>query len=106
MDIEGFERSSTQISEHKIVLEEEATIVWQRKYQMHPIYFLLVKQGIDELQEASIIYLVPYNEWVSPNVIVPRKLVNYENVWIIKSGIVSSKSIISFYHYKGYIKWE
>ena len=70
---------------------------------MHPIHFLLVKQGIDELQEASIIYLVLYNEWVSPIVIVPRKLVNYKYVWIIKSKIVSPKRII-LYRYRGYIK--
>lgn len=70
---------------------------------MHPIHFLLVKQGIDELQEASIIYLVLYNEWVSPIVIVPRKLVNYKYVWIIESRIVSPKKII-LYDYRGYIK--
>lgn len=66
---------------------------------MHPIFFLLVKQEIDELQEASIIYLVPYNEWVSPIVVVPRKMVKYEYAWTIGIGILSSKRTITLYHY-------
>lgn len=34
---------------------------------------MLVKEEIDKLLEASIIFPIPYNEWVSPIIVVPKK---------------------------------
>jgi hypothetical protein len=62
-----------EICEHKIVLEEGTTPVQQRQYIMNPKYFLLVKEEMDKLLEVGIIYHIPYNEWVSPIVVVPKK---------------------------------
>ena len=62
-----------EICEHKIILEEGATPVRQRQYRMNPKYSLLVKEEIDKLLEAGIIYPVPYSDWVSPIVVVPKK---------------------------------
>jgi hypothetical protein len=33
----------------------------------------MVKEEIDKLLECGFIYLVPYSEWVSPIVVVPKK---------------------------------
>lgn len=62
-----------EICEHKIILEEIATPVRQRQYIMNPKYPLLVKEEIDKLLEADIIYPVPYSDWVSPIVVVLKK---------------------------------
>jgi transposase InsO family protein len=62
-----------EVCEHKIVLEEGVAPVRQRQYRMNPKYSLLVKEEIDKLLEAGFIYKVPYSEWVSPIVVVPKK---------------------------------
>jgi hypothetical protein len=55
------------------VLEEGVAPVRQRQYRMNPKYYLLVKEEIDKILEAKFIYKVPYSEWVSPIVVVPKK---------------------------------
>ena len=40
---------------------------------MNPKYSLMVKEEIDKLLECGFIFEVPYSEWVSPIVIVPKK---------------------------------
>jgi hypothetical protein len=40
---------------------------------MNPKYSLLVKEEVDKLLEVGIIYPIPYSEWVSPIVVVPKK---------------------------------
>ena len=40
---------------------------------MNPKYSLLVKEEIDKLLECGFIYPIPYSEWVSPIVVVPKK---------------------------------
>ena len=40
---------------------------------MNTKYSLLVKEEIDKLLEAGFINKVPYSEWVSPIVVVPKK---------------------------------
>ena len=62
-----------EVCEHKIVLEEGTAPVIQRQYHMNPKYSLMVKEEIDKLLEAGFIYKVPYSEWVSPIVVVPKK---------------------------------
>ena len=62
-----------EVCQHKIVFEEDAAPVRQRQYCMNPKYSLMVKEEIDKLLEAGYIYKVPYSEWVSPIVVVPKK---------------------------------
>lgn len=59
--------------EHKIVLEEDVTPMRQRQYRMNSKYSLLVKKEIDKLLGVGFIYKVPFSEWVSPIVVVPKK---------------------------------
>ena len=40
---------------------------------MTPKFSLMVKEEIDKLLEAAFIYKVPYGEWVSPIIVVPKK---------------------------------
>jgi hypothetical protein len=63
-----------KICEHHIHLEEVATLVCQRQRRLNPKYSLLVKTEIEKLLEIGFIYPVPYSEWVSPIVIVPKKI--------------------------------
>jgi hypothetical protein len=62
-----------EICQHQIVLESNAKPVRQRQYRMNPKYSLMVKEEIDKLLECGFIYPVPYSEWVSPIVVVPKK---------------------------------
>jgi hypothetical protein len=62
-----------KICQHQIVLEANAKPVRQRQYRMNPKYSLMVKEETDKLLECGFIYPVPYSEWVSPIVVVPKK---------------------------------
>jgi hypothetical protein len=61
------------ICQHQIVLEPNAKPVRQRQYRMNPKYSLIIKEEIYKLLECGFIYPVPYSEWVSPIVVVPKK---------------------------------
>ena len=62
-----------EIAEHRIVLEDDARPIWQRQHRLNPKYSLLVKEELDKLLRVGFIYEVPYSEWVSPIVMVPKK---------------------------------
>jgi hypothetical protein len=62
-----------KICEHHIHLEEGAKPVRQKQRRLNPKYSLLVKKEIEKLLEIGFIYPVPYSEWISPIVIVPKK---------------------------------
>ncbi|OAE26957.1 hypothetical protein AXG93_225s1000 [Marchantia polymorpha subsp. ruderalis] len=59
---------------HWIDLLDDAVPIRQRQYRLNPKYSLLVKEEIDKYLSAGIIYPVLNSEWVSPIVIVPKKL--------------------------------
>ena len=65
---------SPRLGEHKIDLVEGAVPVRQWQYQLNPTYSLMVKKDIDRLLEARFIYPVVNSEWVSPIVVVPKKV--------------------------------
>lgn len=60
--------------EHRIDLMDNAVPVRQRQYRFNPKYSLMVKNEIDKYLSFGIIYPVLSGEWVSPIVIVPKKL--------------------------------
>ncbi|XP_073394981.1 uncharacterized protein [Physcomitrium patens] len=62
-----------EIAEHRIVLEETARPIRQRQHRLNSKYSLLVKEELDKLLRVGFIYEVPYSEWVSPIVMVPKK---------------------------------
>ena len=62
------------LGEHQIDLVNEATPVRQRQYRLNPRYSLMVKEEIDRLLEAGFIYPVSNSEWVSPIVVLPKKM--------------------------------
>ena len=61
------------VCEHRIILEDKVTPVRQRQHRLNPKYSLMVKEELDKLLEVGFIYPVPYSEWVSPIVMVPKK---------------------------------
>ena len=62
------------LSEHRIDLMEGSVPARQRQYWINPKYSLMVKEEIDRLLEAGFIYPVHNSEWVSPIVVVPKKV--------------------------------
>ena len=65
---------SSRLGEHKIDLVKGAIPVRQQQYRLNPRYSLMVKEDIDQLLEARFIYLVVNSEWVSPIMVVPKKI--------------------------------
>ena len=65
---------SPGLGEHKIDLVEGAVSIRQRQYRLNPRYSLMVKEDIDRLLEAGFIYPVVNSEWISPIVVVPKKV--------------------------------
>ena len=65
---------SPNLGEHQIELVDGATPVRQRQYRLNPRYSMLVKEELEKLLEAGFIYPVNNSEWVSPIVIVPKKV--------------------------------
>ena len=63
-----------ELGEHAIDLKEDSIPVRQRQYRLNPKYSLMVKEELDKLLEAGIIYPVNNSEWVSPIVVVPKKV--------------------------------
>jgi hypothetical protein len=62
-----------EICEHQIILEDNVKPIRQRFYRLNPKYSLMVQEEIKKLLECGFIYPIPYSEWVSPIVIVPKK---------------------------------
>ena len=62
-----------EICKHQITLEDNVKPIRQRPYRLNPKYSSMVHEDIKKLLECGFIYPVPYNEWVSPIVIVPKK---------------------------------
>ena len=71
LDLTGI---SPRLGEHRIDLVEGAVPVRQKQYRLNPRYSLMVKEDIDRLLEAGFIYPVVNSEWVSPIVVVPKKV--------------------------------
>ena len=64
----------SKLGEHCIDLIDGSVLIRQRQYRLNPKYSLMVKEEIDRLLEARFIYLVHNSEWVSPIVVVPKKV--------------------------------
>ena len=62
-----------EIDEYRIVLEEDAKPIRQRQDRLNPKYSLMVKEELDKLLRVDFIYVVSYNDWVFPIVMVPNK---------------------------------
>jgi hypothetical protein len=78
-DLEGI---PAELGEHSIDLQEGAVPVRQCQYRLNPRYLLIVKEEIDRLLEVGFIYPVNNSEWVSPIVVVPKKVGADEKVKI------------------------
>jgi hypothetical protein len=70
-DLEGI---PAELWEHSIDLQEGVVPVQQCQYKLNPRYSLMVKEEIDWLLEAGFIYRVNNSEWVSPIVVVSKKV--------------------------------
>ena len=70
-DLQGI---PADLGEHYIDLVDGAVPIRQRQYRLNPKYSLMVKEEIDRLLETGFIYPVNNSEWVSPIVVVPKKV--------------------------------
>ena len=64
------------ICQHIIPLCDDAKPSKQRPYSYNENYAVKIKEEINRLREARFIYKIEHTEWVSPLVVVPRKMAN------------------------------
>ena len=62
------------LGKHHTDLIEGSVPVRQRQYRLNPKYSLMMKEEIDRLSEVGFIYPINNSEWVSPIVVVPKKV--------------------------------
>jgi hypothetical protein len=70
-DLKGIPPKSTQ---HKNELDTIIPLAHQAKYRLNPNYVTLVKQNIDNLLTVGFIEFVKEDTWLSPIVLVPKKM--------------------------------
>ena len=71
LDLKGM---TPELGEHHIDLMDDSVPLRQRQYRLNPRYSLMVKEEIDRLLEAGFIYPINNSEWMSPMVVVPKKV--------------------------------
>jgi hypothetical protein len=76
MDIQKIERDSTIVGQHKIELDPTIPPAHRAKYKENPNYVTTVKQNIDKLLTTGFIQSVEEVIWLSPIIIVPKKMAN------------------------------
>ena len=64
----------SKLGEHRIDLIDGSMPIRQRQDRLNPKYSLMVKEEIDRLLEVGFIYPVHNSDWVSPIVVVPKKV--------------------------------
>lgn len=69
----------TSLGEHQIDFVEGAKSRRQPQSRLNPKYSAMVEEGLDGLLEAWFIYPINNTEWVSPIVVVPKKVEKTEN---------------------------
>ena len=74
MDTFGSSENFARPWEHHIDLINGTALVRQRQYRLNIKYSLMVKEEIDRLLKARIIYPVNNSELVSPIVVVLKKV--------------------------------
>ncbi len=62
-----------EICEHKIELVANVQSIKQRQYRMNPNYTLKVRNGLNKLRDAELIYPIETTQWLFPLVIVLKK---------------------------------
>jgi hypothetical protein len=60
--------------QHRVNQEDGVVPIWQRQHRLNLKYSLKVKEELETLLETGFIYPVKHSEWVSPIVIVPKKV--------------------------------
>ena len=70
---------------HHIYIKEGCKLVWQPQRRMNPTLKDIVKKELQKLLDAGFIYPISDSEWVSPLVLVPKKMVSGGFVSIIGS---------------------
>ncbi|MCO5551659.1 hypothetical protein L7F22_005163 [Adiantum nelumboides] len=70
-DLKGVDPS---IYQHTIPLKSNAKPSKQRPYTYNETFTRKIKKEIDKLKEAEFIYEIEHTDWVSPIVVVPKKI--------------------------------
>jgi hypothetical protein len=72
-------------------------LVHQARYRLNPNYVAIVKQNINKLLIGGFIKHVEEATWLSPIVVMPKKIKNSEFVWILKSLMLPQRKINTRY---------
>ncbi len=65
-----------ELAQHKIELDTTISPTHQARYKLNPNYVTTVKQDIDKLLAVGFIQSIKEATWLSPIVVVPKKMAN------------------------------
>ncbi len=88
-------RIPRQICEHMIELMADARPIKQKQYKTHLNYALKAREDLDKLLDIRFIYPIESTQWISPLVIVPKKMASGKYVWILEVECLNQKRSIS-----------
>ena len=71
--IENLKGISPSICMHKILLEDNAKTFIEHQRRLNPVMKEVARKEVLKLLNASFIYAISYNPWVSPIHVVPKK---------------------------------
>ena len=75
-----------KVVQHMIALQKDAKPIQQRPNDMNLKYETIVKEEIDKLLDIGFIHETEHAGWVSPIVIVTKKMVRFRFVWTFKNS--------------------
>ena len=71
------------ICQHTMPMKEDARPCKQRPYTYNDNFSKRIKEEIENLKEEKFIYEIEHTDWVSPIIIVPKKMANYVCVCVL-----------------------
>jgi len=63
-----------ELAQHKIELDTTIPLTHQAKYILNPNYAIVIKQDIDKLLATGFIQFIEGVIWLSPIVVVPKRM--------------------------------
>jgi hypothetical protein len=98
MSLHGHTKSKgipPKLAQHIIELDTTIPLAHQVRYRLNPNYTITVKHDINKLLAIGFIQHVEKVTWLSPIVVVPRKMGSLEFMWIFKSYMQQQKGSFS-----------
>jgi capsular polysaccharide biosynthesis protein len=76
LDLQRSERHPPKLTQHIIELDTSIPPAHQARYILNPNYAAIIKKHIDKLLLVGFIQLIKEATWLSPIMVMPKKMEN------------------------------